>query len=80
MERYLSELSEWAGPQNGAAPCHALYHLWMWSPGFMESCTNSGSTSACVARMQNVSTTVRQNRRLLQARERRRTLSDMAPR
>ena len=43
------------------------------SPGFCESCSNSGSTSVCGARMQNV--TVRQER--LRREEKRRRRSDM---
>ena len=44
--------------------------FWMWSLGFLESCSNSGLTSACGARRQNVTMTARRNQARLR-RERR---------
>ena len=65
-ERHVTELYDWTKLQGDAAPC------WMSSPGFMESCSSSGQTSVCDARMLIDTTRVRLSLGWRQARAKRR--------
>ena len=77
MERHVLEVCHRVKQKPGDDPALRCA-IWTWSPGFMKSCSSSGSMSVCGAHMHNVAITVRRKKGSLQGEGERRRYSCLA--